>query len=54
MGNSKTLGVERKHRQRRAAAKEQVRAHLAGKLPGDQLSVLARRYLERHLRVTKK
>ena len=54
MGNSKTLGVERKHRQRRHAAKEHVRAHLEGKLPSEQLSSLARRFLQRHLRITKK
>lgn len=54
MGNSKSLQVERKHRQRRLAAKAHVRLHLEGKLPAEQLSVLAQRFLQRHLRVTKK
>jgi hypothetical protein len=54
MGNSKTLGVARKHRRRQRAAKERMHQHLNGKLDADKLPELARSYLRRHLRVVKR
>jgi hypothetical protein len=54
VANSKTLAVQRKHRRRQRAAKERLQQHLAGKLEADKLPALAKLYLGRHLRVTKR
>jgi len=54
MGNSKTLSVRRKHRQRQRAAKEKLHLYLAGKMEAEALPDMARRYLIRRLRVTKR
>lgn len=54
MGNSKTFGVRAKHRRRQRAAKEKMQLHLAGKLEAEQLPELAKRYLQRRLRLTKR
>ena len=54
MANSKTLAVTRKHRRRQQAAKERLQQHLAGKLESDKLPGLAKLYLVRRLRVTKR
>jgi len=53
MANSKTHAVKRKHLKRQRAAKEQVRAHRAGKLESDNLTGLAKRYLLRTARISK-
>jgi hypothetical protein len=54
MGNAKTLSTARKHRHRQAAAKEKLRLHLDGKLKSEELPELAKRYLMRRARVTKR
>jgi hypothetical protein len=54
MANSKTLAVSRKHRSKQRAAKEKLRQHLAGKLDAASLPALARTYLTRRMRVTKR
>jgi hypothetical protein len=54
VGNSKNLSVRRKHRQRQRAAKEKLHLYLAGKMEVGALPAMARRYLVRRLRVTKR
>jgi hypothetical protein len=54
MANSKALAVQRKHRRRQRAAKEKVQLHLDGKIEAERLPALAKNYLVRRLRVTKR
>jgi len=54
MANSKTHAVEEKHRRAQRNAKEKLRLHLAGKLDAEKLPSLAKRYLARHSRMTKR
>jgi hypothetical protein len=54
VGNSKNLAVRRKHRHRQRAAKEKLHLYLAGKMEAEALPEMARRYLVRRLRVTKR
>jgi hypothetical protein len=54
MANSKTLAVARKHRRAQRAAKEKLQQHLDGKRDVESLPALARIYLTRRMRVTKR
>jgi len=54
MANSKTLSVARKHRRKQRAAKEKLQQHLAGKRDAETLPALAKTYLTRRMRVTKR
>jgi len=54
MGNSKNVSVRRKHRQRQRAAKEKLHLYLSGKMEAGALPEIARRYLIRRLRITKR
>jgi hypothetical protein len=54
MANSKTLSVARKHRHKQRAAKEKLNQHLAGKRDAETLPALAKIYLTRRMRVTKR
>lgn len=54
LSNSKKIAVRKKHRQKMRAAKAKLEAHLAGKMPAEQLPALARLCLIRRLRVSGK
>jgi len=54
MSNSKTQSVKRKHARKVRAAKAKMHQHLSGKGDAAALPELARRYLSRRLRITKR